>query len=49
MRRLQIALPTNDERDVLVRTISGGQLTGCFYASRSGAGNYDGFRDGNLL
>src|SRR5271155_1447836 len=49
MGRLQSALPTDDERDVLLPTVSGGQLAGCFYASRSGAGNHDGLCDINLL
>src|SRR5271156_6631881 len=49
MGRLQSTLPTDDERDVLLPTVSGGQLAGCFYASRSGAGNYDGLCDVNLL
>ncbi|KAK9481568.1 hypothetical protein V1527DRAFT_455887 [Lipomyces starkeyi] len=49
MGRLQSALSTDDERDVLLPTVSGGQLAGCFYASRSGAGNHDGLCDVNLL
>ena len=49
MGSLQSALPTDDERDVLLPTVSGGQLIGCFYASQSGAGHHNGLCDFNLL